>query len=200
MRTCPNFTNQGRGGHQENLFANDFSKELLLIDFNPIFAARFLGVPVKGFFAVDTLSYKTVSVNKENANKQWLVVDVEGQRLGRVCSEIAKLLRGKHKVNFTPHADCGDYVIVINAEKISLSGNKWEDKQYIRYSGYPGGQRSRTAREVMDRTPSRMVEHAVKGMLPKNTLGRAIYRNLHVNVGPNHEHEAQKPTVHTFVS
>jgi large subunit ribosomal protein L13 len=145
---------------------------------------------------VDTLSYKTISVNKENANKQWLVIDAEGQRLGRVCSEIAKLLRGKHKVNFTPHADCGDYVIVINAEKIALSGNKWDDKQYIRYSGYPGGQRSRTAREVMDRTPKRLVEHAVRGMLPKNSLGRAIYRNLHVNIGPDHDHAAQKPKVH----
>jgi large subunit ribosomal protein L13 len=145
---------------------------------------------------VDTLSYKTISVNKEKADKQWLVVDAEGQRLGRVCSEIAKLLRGKHKVNFTPHADCGDYVIVVNAEKITLSGNKWEDKEYIRYSGYPGGQRSRTAREVMDRTPERLVEHAVKGMLPKNSLGRAIYRNLHVNIGPDHNHAAQKPKVH----
>jgi large subunit ribosomal protein L13 len=145
---------------------------------------------------VDTLSYKTISVNKENANKQWLVIDAEGQRLGRVCSEIAKLLRGKHKVNFTPHADCGDYVIVVNAEKVALSGNKWDDKQYIRYSGYPGGQRSRTAREVMDRTPKRLVEHAVRGMLPKNSLGRAIYRNLHVNIGPDHDHAAQKPKVH----
>lgn len=145
---------------------------------------------------MDTLSYKTISVNKENANKQWLVIDAEGQRLGRVCSEIAKLLRGKHKVNFTPHADCGDYVIVINAEKVALSGNKWDDKQYIRYSGYPGGQRSRTAREVMDRTPKRLVEHAVRGMLPKNSLGRAIYRNLHVNIGPDHDHAAQKPKVH----
>ena len=145
---------------------------------------------------MDTLSYKTISVNKENANKQWLVIDAEGQRLGRVCSEIAKLLRGKHKVNFTPHADCGDYVIVVNAEKVALSGNKWDDKQYIRYSGYPGGQRSRTAREVMDRTPKRLVEHAVRGMLPKNSLGRAIYRNLHVNIGPDHDHAAQKPKVH----
>ena len=145
---------------------------------------------------MDTLSYKTISVNKENANKQWLVIDAEGQRLGRVCSEIAKLLRGKHKVNFTPHADCGDYVIVINAEKVALSGNKWDDKQYIRYSGYPGGQRSRTAREVMDRTPKRLVEHAVRGMLPKNSLDRAIYRNLHVNIGPDHDHAAQKPKVH----
>ncbi len=145
---------------------------------------------------MDTLSYKTISVNKENANKQWLVIDAEGQRLGRVCSEIAKLLRGKHKVNFTPHADCGDYVIVVNAEKVALSGNKWDDKQYIRYSGYPGGQRSRTAREVMDRTPTRLVEHAVRGMLPKNSLGRAIYRNLHVNIGPDHDHAAQKPKVH----
>ena len=98
---------------------------------------------------MDTLSYKTVSVNKENADKKWLLVDAEGQRLGRLCSEIARLLRGKHKVNFTPHADCGDYVIVINAEKVELTGNKWDDKEYIRYSGYPGGQYRRTAKEVL---------------------------------------------------
>ena len=97
---------------------------------------------------MDTLSYKTVSVNKENADKKWLLVDAEGQRLGRLCSEIARLLRGKHKVNFTPHADCGDHVIVINAEKVELTGNKWEDKEYIRFSGYPGGQYRRTAEEV----------------------------------------------------
>ena len=150
--------------------------------------------------AVDTLSYKTVSVNKENADKKWLLVDAEGQRLGRLCSEIARLLRGKHKVNFTPHADCGDFVIVINAEKVELTGNKWDDKEYIRYSGYPGGQYRRTAKEVLERTPERLVENAVRGMLPKNRLGRAIYKNLHVVVGAEHTHQAQQPTAHAIPS
>lgn len=149
---------------------------------------------------VDTLSYKTVSVNKENADKKWLLVDAEGQRLGRLCSEIARLLRGKHKVNFTPHADCGDYVIVINAEKVELTGNKWEDKEYIRFSGYPGGQYRRTAQEVRERTPERLVENAVRGMLPKNRLGRAIFKNMHVYVGAEHKHEAQTPTAHAIPS
>ena len=150
--------------------------------------------------AVDTLSYKTVSVNKENADKKWLLVDAEGQRLGRLCSEIARLLRGKHKVNFTPHADCGDYVVVINAEKVELTGNKWEDKEYIRFSGYPGGQYRRTAKEVRDRMPERLVENAVRGMLPKNRLGRAIFKNMHVYVGAEHKHEAQQPTAHAIPS
>ena len=149
---------------------------------------------------VDTLSYKTISVNKENADKKWLLVDAEGQRLGRLCSEIARLLRGKHKVNFTPHADCGDYVIVINAEKVELTGNKWEDKEYIRFSGYPGGQYRRTAQEVRDRMPERLVENAVRGMLPKNRLGRAIFKNMHVYVGAEHKHEAQQPTAHAIPS
>ena len=143
---------------------------------------------------MDTLSYKTVSVNKENADKKWLLVDAEGQRLGRLCSEIARLLRGKHKVNFTPHADCGDYVIVVNAEKIVLTGNKMQTKEYIRYTGYPGGQRVRTAEEQLKRKPFAVVEDAVRGMLPKNRLGREIFRNLHVYVGPDHKHEAQQPT------
>ena len=149
---------------------------------------------------MDTLSYKTVSVNKENADKKWLLVDAEGQRLGRLCSEIARLLRGKHKVNFTPHADCGDYVIVINAEKVELTGNKWEDKEYIRFSGYPGGQYRRTAQYVRDRMPERLVENAVRGMLPKNRLGRAIFKNMHVYVGAEHKHEAQQPTAHATPS
>jgi large subunit ribosomal protein L13 len=147
---------------------------------------------------VDTLSYKTLSANKENADKKWLLVDAEGQTLGRLASEVAKRLRGKHKTNFTPHADCGDYVIVINAEKIVLTGNKWDQKEYIRYTGYPGGQRKRTAREQMSRKPFAMVEDAVRGMLPKNTLGRAIFRNLHVCVGPEHKHEAQQPELFTI--
>ncbi|WP_090253022.1 50S ribosomal protein L13 [Lishizhenia tianjinensis] len=142
---------------------------------------------------MDTLSYKTVSGNKETADKKWLLVDAEGQTLGRLASKVAKLIRGKHKPNFTPHADCGDNVIVINAEKIVLSGNKWSDKTYIRHTGYPGGQRSLTAEELMAKRPIRLVEMAVKGMLPKNKLGRQLYRNLKVVEGAEHTHEAQKP-------
>ena len=149
---------------------------------------------------MDTLSYKTISANKENADKKWLLVDAEGQTLGRLASEVAKLLRGKHKPNFTPHADCGDYVVVVNAEKISLSGMKWDQKIYMRHTGYPGGQRTRTATEVMARKPHTMVEVAVRGMLPKNTLGRNLFRNMHVYVGTNHKHEAQQPTAIAFNS
>ncbi|AKA35508.1 MAG: 50S ribosomal protein L13 [Muricauda sp.] len=142
---------------------------------------------------MDTLSYKTISANKATVDKQWLLVDAEGQTLGRLASKVAKLLRGKHKPNFTPHVDCGDNVIVINAEKINLSGNKWTDKVYLRYTGYPGGQRSVTAKEVLDKHPERLIEKSVKGMLPKNKLGAALFRNLKVYVGSEHNHEAQKP-------
>lgn len=144
---------------------------------------------------MDTLSYKTVSANKENAGKQWLLVDAEGQTVGRLASKVAKLIRGKHKPNFTPHADCGDNVIVINAEKISFSGTKLVDKEYIRYTGYPGGRRSLTAEEMLQKHPQRLIEKAVKGMLPKNKLGRQLYTNLKVCVGTEHKHEAQKPQV-----
>ena len=147
---------------------------------------------------MDTLSYKTRSINKENADKKWLLVDAEGQTLGRLASEVAKRLRGKHKPNFTPHADCGDFVIVVNAEKVVLTGKKWEQKEYIRYTGYPGGQRSRTAAQESVKRPTRIVEHAVKGMLPKTKLGAALFRNLHVYVGAEHNHEAQKPTLVTI--
>ncbi|WP_242092603.1 50S ribosomal protein L13 [Aestuariivivens sediminicola] len=142
---------------------------------------------------MDTLSYKTISANKATVNKQWVLVDAEGQALGRLASKVAKLLRGKHKPNFTPHVDCGDNVIVVNAEKISLSGNKWNDKTYIRHTGYPGGQRSLTATELFGKDPSRVVEKAVKGMLPKNKLGADLFRNLTVVVGSEHPHAAQKP-------
>ena len=142
-----------------------------------------------------TLSYKTVSANKATATKEWLLVDADGWALGRLSSEVAKLLRGKHKPNFTPHVDCGDNVVVINAEKINLTGKKWTDKSYIRHTGYPGGQRSLTATELFDKDPTRLVENAVKGMLPKNKLGSAIFRNLKVYVGAEHGQEAQKPKV-----
>ncbi|WP_299532374.1 50S ribosomal protein L13 [Ulvibacterium sp.] len=144
---------------------------------------------------MDTLSYKTVSANKATVDKQWLLIDAEGQTLGRLASEVAKFLRGKHKTNFTPHVDCGDNVIVINAEKIQLSGNKWEDKVYFRYTGYPGGQRSTTAKDLLEKHPERIIEKSVKGMLPKNKLGADLFRNLRVYVGAEHGQEAQKPTV-----
>lgn len=142
---------------------------------------------------MNTLSYKTVSANKKTVNKEWVLIDGENQVLGRLASKTAKMLRGKHKTNYTPHVDCGDNVIVINADKIRLTGNKWDAKTYIRHSGYPGGQRSTTARELMAKKPHAMVEKAIKGMLPKNKLGADLFRNLYVFVGPEHDHEAQKP-------
>ena len=142
---------------------------------------------------MNTLSYKTVSANKETADKKWLLVDAEGHTVGRLASEVAKLVRGKHKPNFTPHADCGDNVIVINAAKVSFSGTKLENKEYVRYTGYPGGQRSLTAQELLKRSPERVIEKAIKGMLPKNTLGRQLYRNVKVYAGAEHKHDAQNP-------
>ncbi len=142
---------------------------------------------------MNTLSYKTISANKETVNKEWLLVDAEGQTLGRLASKVAKLIRGKHKVNYTPHVDCGDNVIVINAEKVVLTGKKWTDKSYIRHTGYPGGQRELSAEQILEKHPERLVEYAVKGMLPKNKLGSALLKNLHVNVGGTHNKEAQKP-------
>lgn len=142
---------------------------------------------------MDTLSFKTKSANKDTVQKAWLLIDAEGQILGRVASEIARLLRGKHKAYFTPHVDCGDYVVVVNAEKVVLTGNKITDKEYARYSGYPGGQRSRSFQEALKKRPEFILEHAVKGMLPKNKLGSEMFRNLHVYAGPDHKHEAQKP-------
>ena len=142
---------------------------------------------------MDTLSYKTISANKATRDKQWVLVDAEGQTLGRLASKVAILLRGKHKPNFTPHVDCGDNVVVINAEKIHLSGNKWSEKTYIRHTGYPGGQRSLSATELYAKDPARIVEKSVKGMLPKNKLGGELFRNLSVVGGANHSHEAQQP-------
>jgi large subunit ribosomal protein L13 len=147
---------------------------------------------------MDTLSYKTPSANKETANKQWLIVDAEGKNLGRLASEVAAILRGKHKPLFTPHADCGDYVVVVNAEKIALTGKKWDEKVYIRYTGYPGGQRFASPKEMMAKHPTAMIEMAIRGMLPKNRLGREVFRNLYVYAGTNHEQAAQQPTVYTL--
>ena len=142
---------------------------------------------------MNTLSYKTVSVNKATADKQWIVVDAEGHNLGRFASKVAMLLRGKYKPSYTPHVDCGDNVIVINAEKINLTGNKLDEKTYIRHTGYPGGQRSLTAKVMQQKNPALLVEKAVKGMLPKNKLGAQLFRNLNVNVGDAHKHVAQTP-------
>ena len=142
---------------------------------------------------MDTLSYKTVSANKATVTKEWVLVDAEGQTLGRLSSKVAKIIRGKYKPDFTPHVDCGDNVIVINAEKINLTGKKWDAKEYIRHTGYPGGQRSLTASELFEKAPERLVEKAVKGMLPKNKLGSALFRNLKVYAGSEHDQEAQKP-------
>ncbi len=142
---------------------------------------------------MNTLSYKTVSANKNTVHKEWIVVDAENETLGRLASAVAKMLRGKHKVDFTPHVDCGDNVIVINAEKVRLTGDKLKEKQYVRHTGHPGGQRFETPAEMLKRKPEFVLEHAVKGMLPKNILGRDLFRNLHVCVGPEHPHQAQQP-------
>ena len=142
---------------------------------------------------MNTLSYKTVSANKATVNKEWVLVDADGQTLGRLASKVAKLIRGKYKPNFTPHVDCGDNVVIINAEKINLNGKKWTDKSYIRHTGYPGGQRSLTATELFEKDPTRIIEKAVKGMLPKNKLGSALFRNLYVYEGAEHKQDGQNP-------
>ncbi len=142
---------------------------------------------------MDTLSYKTISANKATVQKDWVVVDAQAQVLGRFASEVAKILRGKHKPNFTPHVDCGDNVIVINAEKVRLTGKKWNDKVYVRHTGYPGGQRIATPKMLMEKSPITLVEKAVRGMLPKNRLGKKLYTNLYVYAGSEHPHSAQQP-------
>lgn len=142
---------------------------------------------------MDTLSYKTISANKATVQKEWVLIDAEGEILGRLASIVAKILRGKHKPSFTPHVDCGDNVIIINAEKVRLTGNKWTEKQYFSHSGYPGGQKVTTPEALLRKNPIALVEKAVKGMIPKNRLGRAIFKNLHAYAGTEHPHEAQKP-------
>lgn len=143
---------------------------------------------------MNTTSYKTVSANTATINKNWIIVDAEGQILGRLASKVALLLRGKRKPNYTPHVDCGDNVIILNADKVILSGNKMTEKKYVWHTGYPGGQRTTNPENIMAKFPERVVEKAVKGMLPKNRLGAQLFRNLHVYAGSEHKHEAQKPT------
>ena len=137
---------------------------------------------------------KSYMQKKETVERKWYVIDAEGKPLGRVASKAAHILRGKHKATYTPHIDCGDYVIIINASKVLLTGNKLEDKKYYSHSQYPGGLRTRTAKEMIEKYPEEMVEKAVKGMLPKNRLGRAMYKKLFVYAGSNHKHMAQKPS------
>ena len=144
---------------------------------------------------MDTLSYKTVSANPKTVNKEWVVVDATDQALGRLASKVAVMLRGKHKVNFTPHVDCGDNVIVINAEKVRLTGKKLTDKVYVHHTGYPGGQRFATPKERLASKPTFVVEEAVRGMLPKTILGADLFRNLHVYAGSEHPHQAQNPKI-----
>lgn len=142
---------------------------------------------------MDAISYKTKSINKATVNKEWFIVDAEGQTLGRFASKVANILRGKHKTSFTPNVDCGDNVIIVNAEKIRFTGNKMNDKEYVFFSGHPGGQRWESAKSLLERRPTYVVEHAIDGMLPNNKLGRELFRNLYVYAGSEHPHAAQQP-------
>ena len=142
---------------------------------------------------MNTLSYKTISANASTVNKEWIVLDVKDLPLGRVASIIANFLRGKYKTNYTPHVDCGDNVVVLNAASVKLSGNKWDQKEYIRHTGYPGGQRVLNATQLHNKKNTRLLENAVKGMLPKNKLGADLFRNLRVYGGAEHSQDAQNP-------
>ena len=142
---------------------------------------------------MDSLSYKTISANAATVTKEWYVIDATDEVLGRLASQVAKILRGKNKPSYTPHADCGDYVIVINADKVKLTGKKMDEKEYVRYTGFPGGQRFATPADFLHRKPEFVIEHAVKGMLPKTRLGEAIIKNLKVYAGAEHPHAAQNP-------
>ena len=152
---------------------------------------------------MNTLSYKTVSIRKEDVQKEWVVVDATDQVLGRLCAKVAKILRGKYKPSFTPHVDCGDNVIIINADKVKLTGNKWDDRTYVSYTGYPGGQRYATPAILQKKSENKHLKagkhplflHVFKGMLPKNKLGAKILNNVYIYNGPEHPHEAQQPKV-----
>lgn len=142
---------------------------------------------------MDTLSYKTKSLRKEDVTRDWYIVDAEDMIVGRLATRIATVLRGKHKPSYTPHVDGGDYVIVVNAEKVRFTGNKLHAKEYIRFSGYPGGQRRRTAKEMLQHKPTDVMEKAVRGMLPKTRLGRQMIKKLFIYTGSDHPHQAQQP-------
>lgn len=147
---------------------------------------------------MDTLSYKTKSANSSTVDQKWYVIDAEGEIVGRLATRIASVLRGKHKPDFTPHVDTGDYVVVVNADKVRFTGDKLDDKEYQRYTGYPGGLRRRTAREMLAKRPDQVLELAVKGMLPKTKLGRAMIKKLFLYAGGSHPHAAQKPEPFKF--
>lgn len=147
---------------------------------------------------MDTRSYKTISAKKETVERKWYVIDAEGEVVGRLCSRIAHVLRGKHKPSFTPHIDTGDFIIVVNADKVRFTGQKLFQKEYQTYSGYQGGQKIATARELMAKKPFAIIERGVKGMLPKNRLGRAMFKKLFVYAGPEHPHAAQQPEKFSF--
>lgn len=147
---------------------------------------------------MDTQSYKTVSLNAATVKKEWVVIDATDLVLGRLASRLALVLRGKNKPGFTPHVDCGDNVIVVNAEKVILKGKKMTDRVYSRYTGYPGGQRYTTPKEILEKRPTELIRMAVKGMLPKTRLGDDILGNLHIYAGPEHPHQAQNPKVITL--
>ncbi len=142
---------------------------------------------------MDAVSYKTISANEKIVKKEWVLIDAQEMVVGRLATVVARILKGKNKPYYTPSFDCGDNVVIINAEKVKFSGNKWTEKQYVHHTTYPGGQRFATPKEVLRKYPERILEHAIRGMLPKNRLGDKLYRNLHVYVGPNHPHEAQQP-------
>ncbi|MBI5218517.1 MAG: 50S ribosomal protein L13 [Bacteroidia bacterium] len=142
---------------------------------------------------MDTLSYKTVSANKATVKKEWILVDAKDQVVGRLASKLALILRGKHKADYTPHVDCGDNVVVINADKVVFTGKKWTDKRYFTHSGYPGSQKRVSPKQVFDKNNIAILEWAVRGMLPKNKLGDQLFKNLHVYVGTEHKQEAQLP-------
>ncbi len=144
---------------------------------------------------MDVISFKTASAKPVEVEREWYVIDAENQVVGRLASQVAAILRGKHKPSFTPHVDCGDYVIVVNADKARFTGKKETKKLYYRYSGYPGGLKTRTAKEMRQRRPIYIMEHAIKGMLPKGSLGRRMFKKLKVYASPTHPHEAQQPQV-----
>ncbi|PSL35670.1 50S ribosomal protein L13 [Chitinophaga ginsengisoli] len=147
---------------------------------------------------MNTLSFRTKSANDATVTREWHIVDATNLTLGRMSAKIAAILRGKNKPYYTPHTDCGDFIIVINAEKVQFTGNKWNDKEYLTFSGYPGGQKAEVAKDLVRRRPELIIERAVKGMLPKNRLGRAMYKKLFVYAGAEHPHAAQKPKTLTF--
>ncbi|CDD90531.1 50S ribosomal protein L13 [Tannerella sp. CAG:51] len=144
---------------------------------------------------MDTLSYKTISANKATVQKEWVVVDATDQVLGRLSAKVAKLLRGKYKPSYTPHVDCGDNVIIINADKVILTGNKWTDRVYLNFTGYPGGQKKTSPAELIKKGEAKLFNRVVKGMLPKNKLGAQLLRNLYVYAGSEHPHAAQQPKI-----